>query len=372
MMGLRWAAMGSALLLGACAAQPAAPARPAAAHSVQLPQGPVAGAPWATQTCDPDAPLPKGDGPQRVIACVRAAGNGGKGPTGVALTVADVTRAMAALPEPADPTAVVAALVQQELLAQTAAQAGLWTDALVPVGQQVMAHRLLAQEAARITPQTVKDADIQLALSDPNIKLLYNRAPSYFVTDAQILCCTGDAHGCNKREEVKTCIDARKAEADAAYAWLQEHPPASGAEMEGMLEADQVRFPHVAVTEVRFYYDKTKAWDKQGAYDLMVPEFAIPVASLEPGQIHAPIRSPFGWHIPRLERFEPAVNRPVSDPKVREEIATNILPLVRGRDLELFGIAAMKSNGVELFFERLDAAAGVSAAVAEGAPPAEP
>lgn len=357
MSWIRRSAVAGGLMLVACTGQPAPKASTAAAHAVQLPQGPVKGAPWAAIACDPDAPLPKGEGPQRVVACVRGAAQ-----QGVALTAADVAQALAALPEPADPTAVVAALVHEELLAQAAAQAGLWTDALVPAGRQVMVHRLLDKQAAALTPATVKDDDIKLALSDPNIRLLYNRAPSYFVTDAQILCCTGDAHGCNKREEVKTCIDGRKAEADAAYAWLQANPPASGAEMEGMLEADQVRFPHVAVTEVKFYYDKTKAWDKQGAYDLMVPEFAIPVATLEPGQIHPPIRSPFGWHIPRLERFEPAVNRPVDDPKVREEIASNILPLVRGRDLELFGIAAMKTHGVELFFDRLDQAAGVAAA----------
>lgn len=353
-----------ALLSSACASQVDAPRPAVSLHGVALPAGPVVGAPWAAQGCDPAGVFPQGTGPQRVVACVRGAAD-----AGVAITAAEVERAAAALAEPADVTQVVAALVREELLAQVAAKSGLWTDALVPVGRQVMAQRLLEAEAAKITPATVKDADIQFALSDPNIKLMFNRAPSYFVTDAQVLCCTGDAHGCSKREEVQRCIEERKDEAEAIFAYVQAHPPATGIEMEGMLQAEVGRFPHVAVAEVVFYYDKTKAWDKQGAYDLMVPEFAIPVAAMEPGQIHAPIRSPFGWHIPRLERFEPAVNKSPADPQVRAEIATNILTPVRGRDMELFAVAQMKAAGVELFFERLDAAAGVSSGEEAGGEP---
>jgi len=335
-----------------------------AASTAAPPAGPVAGAPWAASPCDPRAPLAKGTGKEAVVACVQ-----GKAGQGVAITAADVERAFAAYPAGTTAKQVVAALVQAELLAQAAAAAGGWQASLWPVGHQRMAQLLLDQEAAKITPDKVQEADMKVALADPAIKLRYNRAPSYFVTDAQILCCTGDATQCNKREEVQKCIADRKPEIDAVWTFLQANPPASAEEMTGLLQADVARFPHVAIAPVDFYYDKTKSYDKQGAHDLMVPEFAMPVSTLLPGQIHPPIRTPFGWHVPRLDRFEPAVHRPLTDPAVRDEIARNILIPVRGRDLELFAVEQMKGRGVEIFFDRLDTAAGLAAVQAEGTAP---
>ena len=54
---------------------------------------------------------------------------------------------------------------------------------------------------------------------------------------------------------------------------------------------------------------------------------------------------------------------------MRDEIARNILIPVRGRDLELFAVEQMKGRGVEIFFDRLDTAAGLAAVQAEGTAP---
>ena len=113
---------------------------------------------------------------------------------------------------------------------------------------------------------------------------------------------------------------------------------------------------------MQFYYDKAKAHDQQRGYDVVVEPFAAAVTAMQPGQLHPPIRSPFGWHIPYLARIEPARHQTWKDPEVRSEVARNIVAPVREREAERLGFELMKQAGVELFFDRLDPATAHGAA----------
>lgn len=86
--------------------------------------------------------------------------------------------------------------------------------------------------------------------------------------------------------------------------------------------------------------------------DQMVPEFATIAFQMHPGQVSNPIRTPFGWHIIKLEDRR---NRPVPEfEKVRPQIETF---LVRRGQTELIGQLREKAK-----IERLDQ---------KSAPPAE-
>lgn len=54
----------------------------------------------------------------------------------------------------------------------------------------------------------------------------------------------------------------------------------------------------------------------------MVPEFANPAFALAPGKISEPVRSPFGYHIIRVDEKKPAGYTPLDD--VKDEIKTQI------------------------------------------------
>ncbi|MBI5609969.1 MAG: peptidylprolyl isomerase, partial [Deltaproteobacteria bacterium] len=88
--------------------------------------------------------------------------------------------------------------------------------------------------------------------------------------------------------------------------------------------------------------------------------FAEAVVQMQPGQLHEPVRSAFGWHIPYLERIEPAVHKPWNDPEVRAEISANILTPIREREAQRYVFELHRQQGVEIYFNLLDppAAAG--------------
>ena len=87
-------------------------------------------------------------------------------------------------------------------------------------------------------------------------------------------------------------------------------------------------------------------------YDLMVREFALPVVEMQPGALAAaPIRTPFGWHVPRLDQIKPAESKTPADPAVRRDIAEHIVDAVRTREAERFVFGLFQRYGVKFFFE---------------------
>jgi peptidyl-prolyl cis-trans isomerase C len=93
--------------------------------------------------------------------------------------------------------------------------------------------------------------------------------------------------------------------------------------------------------------------------DQMVPEFANIAFQMQPGQISNPIRTPFGWHIIKLEDRR---NRPVPEfEKVRDQIAAFV---VRRAQAEL--IAQLRERAK---VERLDARGNVISPPPANTPP---
>jgi peptidyl-prolyl cis-trans isomerase C len=96
--------------------------------------------------------------------------------------------------------------------------------------------------------------------------------------------------------------------------------------------------------------------------DQMVPEFANIAFQMHPGQVSNPIRTPFGWHIIKLEDRR---KRPVPEfEKVRGQIETFV---VRRAQAELVSQLREKAK-----IERLDAEGKVIAEPKSPSPPAPP
>jgi peptidyl-prolyl cis-trans isomerase C len=95
--------------------------------------------------------------------------------------------------------------------------------------------------------------------------------------------------------------------------------------------------------------------------DQMVPEFANIAFQMSPGQVSNPIRTPFGWHIIKLEDRR---NRPVPEfEKVRQQIEAF---LVRRGQSELITQLREKAK-----IERLDKKGAVIPPAKKDAPPAK-
>ncbi|HZO45443.1 MAG TPA: peptidylprolyl isomerase [Xanthobacteraceae bacterium] len=95
--------------------------------------------------------------------------------------------------------------------------------------------------------------------------------------------------------------------------------------------------------------------------DQMVPEFANIAFQMQPGQVSNPVRTPFGWHIIKLEDRR---NRPVPEfDKVRQQIETF---LVRRGQTELITQLREKAK-----IDRLDQKGAPAAPPAMNPPPAK-
>lgn len=307
-------------------------------------QAAFAGA-WAAESCQPGHPKPD------ELACLADPSDPRHG---VAVTKARFHAVQPSYPRGTPAQAIVQALVDEELLARAARQKGHWSQELAPVQRKAMIAKLLVktQEEA-LTPAKITDADIQTAYKNPQVRPHYDHAAAYFVTDVQMLCCKGDWRQCEKREEVRSCIDKTQPQAQALYKALAADPPHSAAELKARVAALGGQFSLAAVQDVEFWYEKSKPYDQQKGYDLMVKEFAVPVVEMQPGDLGMPIRSPFGWHIPRLDHVDPAVHKPWNDPQVRQDIATHILDAVREREVQHYIVGLLRKNGVQFFYDRL-------------------
>lgn len=326
------------------------PPTPAAEATTQLgsarplglpkpPSGPVPASPWSQKGCTP------GKLTAEQLACVG----------GAPVTRAQFDAAWAVAPAGSDARAVLQSLIDEELLAQAAAARQGWTPQQVgDAERRSLAGVLLDRAMAQITPAKIADADIQKAYRFPQIITRYDHADAWFVIDGQMLCCTGNAKQCAQRDEVRSCIAQSEAAARAVYAKLAADPPKSALEATARLKVLSASYPDLGVAEVHFYYDKSKPYEQQKGYDLMVKEFAEAVIEMQPGEFHQPIRSDFGWHISYLEKMEPASHRPWNDPQVRAEIAENALIPIREREAQRFAFELLRKYGVQYFYDRLD------------------
>lgn len=338
-LALATATLGSGCSGGSPDSNAASPVDSSVASSsdLKLPVGPMPQWPWGGRPCDQ---IPA----DQLLACV----------DGAAISRADFERVRLDYPDHVTAQQVVQALVDAELLAARAAKAGLWSDWLLLPYKQALAQAWLRHHFEEgYPPEKVADADIKRAFRDDTVRVRYNRERSFFATDAQILCCRGDWQQCDARPEVSECIDRKADQARGLYQALVADPPASAAEMQARGAVLVSRFADVAVAEVNFYYDTSKPYEEQKGYDLMVKPYAEGVVRLKEGEISEPIRSPYGWHVSRLDRIVPGLDGRPSDPAVRADIAANILPLVRKRDLQKEVFERMKKLGVQLHYDRL-------------------
>lgn len=291
------------------------------------------------RSCDGTQPLPS-----QVLGCV----------DGVAISAREFIDHQADYPPSVSQGARIDAAINGQLLASAATASGLWAGWLMESLKRAMVVAYLERyfEQNHLA-SAVQEEDLRRAYGRSAIRVKFKHAPAYFVSEAQFICCRGDWRDCERKPGVSGCIDALKSKAEEVYQRLASDLPQSGLEMEAKAMVIGQTIPQLSVKQHAFYYDKEKAHKDQKDYDLMVEPYARAVTKLQPGALSEPIRTPFGWHIVRLNSAKPAKTADLHDPAVRSEIAANILPLVRNRDVQKHIFGEMKARGVKIHFDRL-------------------
>lgn len=304
----------------------------------KLPEPGPSGRPWGQRACTP------GKLDATTLACV----------DGVAVSRADFDRVRALAPPEVDNRALVEALVRAEVIAGAALARGLWADWLLDPLRAALVRRLLRHQFLEVFgPDKVAQADIERAWLRGAIRTRYAHETAWATIDAQFLCCTGDWHRCEIDANVAACAERVAPQVEALAAELAANPPQSKSEFRGRVNALKHRFPDVALQEVSFYYDPSKPYDQQGEYDKMLEPWTLAVVALQPGQVSAPIRTAYGWHVVRLNERHDRIEGKPTDPEVRDDIAKGILDGVRERDVLLYVTGLMRKRGTQIFYDNL-------------------
>lgn len=283
--------------------------------------------------------------PPDVLACV----------DGFAIDRVAFDRARAIAPAELDNRAVLAALIRAEVLAGAALANGGWGPWLAEFVRGALARRLLEQRFERaFGPDQVQQKDVELAFRNPAIRVRYEREAHYETSDAQFICCTGDWRACENSVKAQQCLERIYPQVEALAAELAADPPRTAVEFEARVLAARPRLSGVGFQHVRFYYDPARPYDQQGDYDKMLEVWTLAAVSVPVGQWTSPVRTPYGWHITRLDAIRPRSRRKPSDPEVRAEIAAGILDGVRERDVLAYLADLMRARKVQLLYDNLD------------------
>jgi len=197
--------------------------------------------------------------------------------------------------------------------------------------RRALARRWITQRFTRdFTPEMIPD---QMLRAVWEVKwFLWDHMNTYYVLDAQYICC---------REKAGLCEEAVTATCRDENLDLMENLLQVFVE-EGVV--DTVAFTSVTrdfasshdvpvtVAEYAFQYDHSKPHDQQRGYDQYAESISLAVEDMEVGTFSTVIRSEFGLHIVFLYKFLPEIHKSLADPEVRMEIAEKSYPALQRKE----------------------------------------
>jgi hypothetical protein len=205
-----------------------------------------------------------------------------------------------------------------------------------------------------LTADTVPLSTWEEVYRNPAIFPRFDHQNSYFVIDAQFICCRGQVRLCANDEGVKTCLRDYEPEAWKIHALLAEQNTRTPEEFEARTKAlSEAEFPRLAVHHYSFQFNFNLPREKQRGYDVVSEAVALAARDTPPGSFSKPARSEFGWHILYVKRFLPEVHRKFEEPDVLESLKADFFPTVRRNEVIVYFTELMKRADVRVFEEAL-------------------
>jgi peptidyl-prolyl cis-trans isomerase C len=220
--------------------------------------------------------------------------------------------------------ALLDSMIEFEVLAKEAARRGFAKHPdVVRMLRQVMIQRL----RQKVVEDKVKRTDI----SDEDIKAYYEKHKAQY----------------NKPETVRAShiLLRDKAEADKALTEVKAkgNDPRAFRALVKKYSTDEATKRRAG--DLRYF---TQA-DKRVPKEVIDAAFKLD----KRGDVAGPVKSKLGWHIIKLTHRRKAINRPVDDPKVKQQIVTRILRDKRRKALETFKTDLRAKAKVTLYEDKL-------------------
>ncbi len=220
-------------------------------------------------------------------------------------------------------------------LASLALEEGLGAEASVRMAwYQGLARRWIEQKfEIDHTPDSVPMERWEKLYFDRRIRPMFDHKDTYFVRDAQITCCSETGFACRKATQYERCFSESVPKIQEAYTQLLMLGPASATEFEKAVSGVARQIRGLGLQKYSFQYDYTKSFEKQRGYQVIDDNVAKAVRDTGVGNISAPVRSAFGWHVLYVERFIPEVSLPFGHPDVMATMKRELHGFMRDEDV---------------------------------------
>lgn len=273
---------------------------------------------------------------------------------GVPILASQLREAMAEDAGESPPEAVLQRLVELELLAQAALEAGYWRpDVVLEPYESALVREVLADRFLRKPPESYFDEQfLREMYYQPAIRVKFDHVDAFKVADAQYVCCPKRYDECEPAA-VAQCLEQAEPIVREVYEDLRGLDNPDVQTFSARVHDWEEQHPKLNLHQYSFFYNVNLPHEEQRGYNIVNENVAKAALGVEVGEVAAPVASRNGWHILYLMEHAPEEHRTIDDPEVRAEIIRELLPARQQAEYQAWMQALRQMYGVEVFPEAL-------------------
>jgi hypothetical protein len=241
-------------------------------------------------------------------------------------------------------------LTLRKLLVRKAIEKGLADDfSVAHAYQRALAHRLIkALFEEEHTADKVPDETWFQLFSERSVFPLFDHLDTFFVVDAQLICCEGAPELCREDTETSYCLQDFQSTAWEIHRELSQGEVVDGEAAKERILALQAAFPDLAHQEYSFQHDFNPANKGNHKFTIVDDAVGLGAKNTPVGTFGKPVRSVFGWHILYVKKYLPEVHLKFGDPEVMAELEKRFYGLVLRKDVMAYLKELFQNGQVEM------------------------
>jgi len=251
-------------------------------------------------------------------------------------------------------TEILDDLIDLELLAQEAFSRKYYPNGaeMIEAFKTALAQAYLEKRFEKdLTPESIDNEELKKLWANNNVKQLFNHPDWYSIRDMQWFCCEKGSPACESAE-AGNCFLYGETAMKEIHGWIKDMKFENGKFAEYM-ESVKEKYPKVSLKEYSFFYDRSRPADKQKGYLI----FDIPIyeaaSRLGKGDLSAPVKSGYGWHILFARDYKPEERRTLDDQEVVAEIRKMFYEPFRKKEFMALIAELKKKYSAQTFYDNL-------------------